>query len=208
MPKVTERHRENRREEILNAAITCFASKGFHATSMGDIIRASGLSTGAIYSYFKSKRDIAVAVAQRAIGEYAIETLMELSHRQEQPVGPADAVKVLARGLEHKGIPASLIIQLWGEALNDDSFHDLAVHMAEAVFEALTSLLERWAVDTGRISADMARDWAKATVPAVVALLHGYVTQSALLHGFNSEAYLKSIRILIEGEQIYDDDLS
>lgn len=47
--------KEQRREEILAAAKTTFAAKGFHATTIGDVAKAAGVSYGSIYWYFDSK---------------------------------------------------------------------------------------------------------------------------------------------------------
>lgn len=47
--------KEQRREEILAAAKITFASKGFHATTIGDVAKAAGVSYGSIYWYFDSK---------------------------------------------------------------------------------------------------------------------------------------------------------
>ncbi len=65
MPKVTEEHREARRQQILEAALTCFADNGFHQTSIQDISNETGLSPGAVYLYFCSKEDIIEASCQR-----------------------------------------------------------------------------------------------------------------------------------------------
>jgi TetR/AcrR family transcriptional repressor of uid operon len=58
MPKVTEEHRQVRRQQILEAALNCFARKGLLRTTMKDICREAGVSAGAIYIYFASKEDI------------------------------------------------------------------------------------------------------------------------------------------------------
>ena len=50
--------REVRRREILDAAMRCYSRKGYHATTMDDITRESGLTKGGIYWHFKSKREI------------------------------------------------------------------------------------------------------------------------------------------------------
>lgn len=47
--------KERRREEILVAAKATFAAKGFHATTIGDVAKATGVSYGSIYWYFESK---------------------------------------------------------------------------------------------------------------------------------------------------------
>ncbi|HWI62324.1 MAG TPA: TetR/AcrR family transcriptional regulator [Symbiobacteriaceae bacterium] len=64
-PRVSEDHKENRREQILSAAARCFAAKGYSATTMQGILQESGLSAGAVYLYFKSKLDIYMALMER-----------------------------------------------------------------------------------------------------------------------------------------------
>ncbi len=49
---------ETRRAQILEAAIACFADKGYYGTSIDDIAAQAGLSKGAIYHHFQSKREI------------------------------------------------------------------------------------------------------------------------------------------------------
>jgi AcrR family transcriptional regulator len=64
-PRVTEQHKENRREQILEAAGRCFARRGYAQTTMQGIFADAGLSAGAIYSYFKSKSEIYMALTER-----------------------------------------------------------------------------------------------------------------------------------------------
>jgi AcrR family transcriptional regulator len=49
---------DERAEQILNAARTCFLEKGYFATKMDEIAQESGLSKGGIYFHFDSKREI------------------------------------------------------------------------------------------------------------------------------------------------------
>lgn len=56
--------REIRREEITAAAQDLFSRKGFHGTSVPDIARAAGISTGLIYYVFPSKEDILLACCE------------------------------------------------------------------------------------------------------------------------------------------------
>lgn len=55
----------DRRTQILNAAIACFARCGFHQTSMHDISREAGISVGLIYRYFANKEAVISAMADR-----------------------------------------------------------------------------------------------------------------------------------------------
>ena len=46
------------RKKILKAAKALIAEKGFEDTSIGDIVKAAGVSTGSFYTYFKKKEDV------------------------------------------------------------------------------------------------------------------------------------------------------
>ena len=58
----TRRPAEERRAQILQAALQCFASKGFHTATMDDLVRASGLSKGSLYWHFESKEQVFLAL--------------------------------------------------------------------------------------------------------------------------------------------------
>lgn len=53
---------DNRREVLLDAAAALFRARGFHASSMRDIARASGMLPGSLYYHFASKEALLVAV--------------------------------------------------------------------------------------------------------------------------------------------------
>lgn len=55
MPKVSEAHFDSRRAQILDAAGQLFAAHGFRKTQMREVAERAGLSTGALYRYFKNK---------------------------------------------------------------------------------------------------------------------------------------------------------
>lgn len=55
--------REQRRNLILAAATRVFKEKGYHATSVGDIIDAAQIARGTFYLYFTSKREIFAALS-------------------------------------------------------------------------------------------------------------------------------------------------
>lgn len=63
MPKVSRSYLAARRNQILDAAVACFAREGFHRATMQDIVAQSKLSPGAIYNYFDSKEEIIEAIA-------------------------------------------------------------------------------------------------------------------------------------------------
>ncbi len=50
--------REERREQILSTGRKLFGERGYHATSITDLIEAAGIARGTFYLYFESKRAI------------------------------------------------------------------------------------------------------------------------------------------------------
>lgn len=50
--------KEHKRKDLLNAAFELFMSKGFHDTSIADIVTKAGIAKGTFYLYFKDKTDI------------------------------------------------------------------------------------------------------------------------------------------------------
>jgi TetR/AcrR family transcriptional regulator, repressor for uid operon len=53
---------EERRRQILSAALACFRRRGFHSTTIAEICAEAGVSAGALYRYFPSKEEIIDAI--------------------------------------------------------------------------------------------------------------------------------------------------
>ncbi len=76
-----QRLRESRRAGVMNVAREIFSKKGYHATSIDDIIEAAGIARGTFYLYFESKRAIFDELLDELFGQ-----LQAVIHRIE--VGP------------------------------------------------------------------------------------------------------------------------
>ncbi len=59
---------ETRRQQFLDAAEVLFRKQGFRSTTTADIAKKVGLTKGALYFHFKSKREIAFELLKRAAG--------------------------------------------------------------------------------------------------------------------------------------------
>ncbi len=56
--KVTQKRKEAKRQLILDTAVKVFAAKGYHNTTVKDIVDEASVSVGSFYFYFKSKEDL------------------------------------------------------------------------------------------------------------------------------------------------------
>ncbi|MBI5304419.1 MAG: TetR/AcrR family transcriptional regulator [Chloroflexi bacterium] len=65
---------EERKAQILAAAVKVFSAKGFERARIADIARQAGVAEGSIYNYFKNKGDLLVSIPRHAI-EPAVTTV-------------------------------------------------------------------------------------------------------------------------------------
>jgi AcrR family transcriptional regulator len=64
-PTRREKQAEQRRIQLIDAALALFAEKGYDRTSIKDLAEAVGVAQGLVYHYFDSKEDLLLAVIDR-----------------------------------------------------------------------------------------------------------------------------------------------
>src|SRR2546430_9426637 len=80
----------DRRSQILDAALVCFAKRGFHQASMHDISAEAGISVGLIYCYFANKEAVISAMADRHKNE-----IQEVLERDRQTPTLLESLEIL-----------------------------------------------------------------------------------------------------------------
>ena len=64
-----------RREQLLDVAMTAFAANGYHGTSMNDVAKAAGITKPVLYQHFASKRDLYVELVDDVADRLANEVV-------------------------------------------------------------------------------------------------------------------------------------
>jgi len=77
-----EREKEQRRNDILDAAEKVFFSKGIDTATMDEVAETAELSKGTLYLYFKSKEDLCMGINIR--GLLILQDLFQQALRREQ----------------------------------------------------------------------------------------------------------------------------
>src|SRR5438445_2688875 len=83
------RRKDARPVEILEAALACFAERGFAATRLEDVAARAGVTKGTLYLYFPGKEELFKAVVRAA--------LIPNLERLEEAAGDAPVAEVLGR---------------------------------------------------------------------------------------------------------------
>ncbi len=85
---------DDTRQNLLQAALRLFGERGYHATSLQDVIDAAGCSKGAFYHYFDSKEDLLLL-----FHDTFIDHLLEFAERTARE--PGDPLQRLLAILSH-----------------------------------------------------------------------------------------------------------
>jgi TetR/AcrR family fatty acid metabolism transcriptional regulator len=87
VPSKREQLRQERRRQILEAALAVFTQKGYHNTNVSDVAAQAGVSQGTIYWYFESKEALfqaTILLAFADFGETALGGLDQYSTATEK----------------------------------------------------------------------------------------------------------------------------
>ena len=180
MPRLSSDTRAKRRDHILTSAWICFSRNGFHATSMDDVIAATGMSSSAVYRYFRSKEELINASVDVGIGSIS-EVFSDLLATRPTP-SPACTLAVIVEQLHRRTDNEEydltrLAIQTWAEAVRQGPMREYAQSGYRAIRAQIVELAQRWRVE-GQVAADADPD---AVASVLSALMHGLIADRHLV---------------------------
>lgn len=194
MPRVSEEYLEQRRREVLAAARACFARKGFHATSMREVLREAGVSAGTVYRYFPKKEDLVIAIAQENLSVVA-DTIESMMHRT--PLPPLDQVigEVFAVLQHHddKLDIARLALQVWAEAARSPELAVRVRAQLSSIGDAFTQLVRGYCYQR-QLPPDVSPEAVGATMTA---LLPGFFLQRVMLADVSARTLQRGLRAVL-----------
>lgn len=95
---------EGVRRRILDAAYEAFQTRGYHATSMHDLLRLAGLSGGALHHHFPTKKALALAVLRERVAEAVAKTwIAPIRAAASARAGVAEVLSVIRSELDRRG---------------------------------------------------------------------------------------------------------
>src|SRR3989440_1820673 len=131
----------DRRSQILDAALVCFARRGFHQTSMHDISAEAGISVGLIYRYFENKEAVISAMADRHKKE-----ISQMLDRARQAPTLFESLEILftAHCCENEPrVVSAFVVDLYAEASRNLHLADLVRDVLRTAMDGVTELIAR-----------------------------------------------------------------
>src|SRR2546423_13063526 len=138
---LTEPSTLDRRTQILEAAVICFAKHGFHQASMHDISAEAGISVGLIYRYFQNKEAVIAAMADRHKEE-----ISDLLERARQAPTLLESFEILFTAHCCEKAPkvlSAFVVDLYAEASRNPKIADLVHDMLSTAMNGVADLIAR-----------------------------------------------------------------
>ena len=191
MRKVDPDKYQAKLHQILEAAVVCFAEKGFRGTSTNQICSAAGMSPGNLFHYFPSKQAIIEAIAE--------EDRREMSERFAQLAAEPDAIVAIERLVNSlllqcaDPVYAKIGVEVVAESMRNPEIATLFAASEAAIKNDLVALLQRGIVQ-GQIDATLEPKFAATWL---IALIDGAVTRSVLDLDFELSTYTPTLMRMI-----------
>lgn len=133
--------REERKAQLLDAALQVFSDQGFHKTSITDIVKAAGVARGTFYLYFDSKDVLFLELLDRLMlqfrssivgvdtsanaPDFATQLISTISGILETAASAKSVAKILFREAVGLGTEMDQRISTFEQMLHDYLVHSL-----------------------------------------------------------------------------------
>jgi AcrR family transcriptional regulator len=172
-PKVVE----DRREQIIDAAMRVFAQKGFARATNRDVAREAGITTGLIYYYFESKEALLkAALEERSPVQVVAQATPEMLELPPDVLLPLMLQRVL--GIVEGEQFVGLIRVILPEALHNPQLAPLVLSFLQRVVGFMSNYLQGQAAK-GAVRADLN---AELITQVMISSMMGFVMRRQLVH--------------------------
>lgn len=189
---------EQTRGRILSRAAELVVRRGFGATSVNDLVEATGVNRGSLYFHFPGKDDLGVAVLERAKERF-------LSFVRDSLAGSTPGERLdnfLRAALKAHSSTGFVGGCLWGNTaleMSDTDGNGRYVEVVREVFEAWSGMIQEVIAEAqscGQVRKDVP---AGVLARQVIATIEGGIMQSRLIHDpAPMRECLKALRVTLE----------
>jgi len=172
---------QGREEEILEAAASLFAAKGYQRTPVKEIAERAGIAPGTIYLYFDGKRDLLLSIADRTIGQAWNETQQQMAGLDKEAYIATILEGVCEFVEENRAFLRALIPEIWTDQELQDQFFN---KILKPLFETGAGYLQE------QIEAQEARP---CQVEVVIPAIAGSLIMLPMIHGLAPDQFLSEL---------------
>ena len=165
-----------RRQQILTAAMTCFMRKGYYRATMDDIVVESGLSKGTLYWYFKSKKELFLALVQSMMQQIEFGWQTTIDDPTKNATEKLHLITALFRVELGEMAPFfGIMMEAWALTRHDPDVEELVRDMYTPYLDIMAQIIAE-----GVANGEFAVDSAEATAMVIMILYDGLTLAKTL----------------------------
>lgn len=150
-PRFSRQNPEQRRREIVAAAVRCLAKGGVGAFTVSEICAEAGISHGLINHYFPSKEDLLVATYDTVADQLVEATRAAVARTQRQPEDKLIAiVESSFAGDIFNETNLAVWLALWGQVRTHAGLRGKHNELYDGYRQAIARLIQQIATRRGR----------------------------------------------------------
>lgn len=131
-----EREKQQRKNDIVEAAEALFSEKGFKATTMQEISERVELSKGTIYLYFKSKEELYLSVCVKGVAEFG----EDLETAARAAGGLEDVIRAVYMAYIRHSLEKPAIFRV----LRDTFIEQVRQNLSHETIEEISGYIKGW----------------------------------------------------------------
>lgn len=141
MSKAITEKQKTKMRHIVDAAIRCFAVKGFHSTSTAEICREANMSPGNVFHYFPTKNAIIEAIALEDAGVF--DDMFCRYEKLEDSIQAIIGLMLEIIELYNHTEYARISIEIFAEASRNATIHQIFIENEQKNKQRLISIIEK-----------------------------------------------------------------
>ena len=186
---MSKSNKNERKEQIMDAALKVIISKGYDNSRMDDIVDLSSMSKGAIYWYYKSKKEVYLNLVNYWVIKYST----VINHIVEEDDSAADQLKDVFDYfiLQYEQDPSAFkaLVEFWSLAGRDEDFHK----KVDRVYTKFLEFLER-IINKGVKSGEFKNLDVRVTALSIMVNIEGIIWFTLFdAHGLSAREYINTI---------------
>ena len=137
-----------RKDQIMNAAQAVVVSKGYDQSRMDDIVEKAQLSKGAIYWYYKSKKDVYLSLIDYWFNEYSAGVLRCLEDKNSSSEQLRSLFEYFVDQFDQSPDTFKIMVEFWRTSGLDPDFNDKLQEIYSQFLEYIIDIIKN-GIDSG-----------------------------------------------------------
>ena len=134
--------RDIRKDQIMNAAQAVIIKKGFDQSRMDDIVNKAQLSKGAIYWYYKSKKEVYLSLVDYWFNQYSNGVLKSLEDKHSSSDQLQSLFDYFINQFDQYPVTFKIMVEFWRTSGLDPDFNDKLQEIYSHFLEYIINIIK------------------------------------------------------------------